>query len=399
MNYDNVQNLTVKKKRLHVAGFLFLLLSVFIPLQHITAQEFSNIHGFIKKLSSDSLYGRGYQHKGDQKAANLITAEFKKIGFKVFEQPVRFNLNEFPTRPNLSINGKSFVLGKEFLPDASTPSAYISFDELSKNSSFNSDSTEIQIPSAQSPELILSRKESLMHSLSGKQIETPTIHIKSTVWPDSITSVSYTAEARVNDIMSQNLIFFADSTRPFSHLILAHYDHLGTIGDLIFNGANDNASGVGMMLYLADTLQHYSNHINPLFVAFTAEEVGLIGSRYFHHFYKDWWNEASVILNFDMVASGDGQVGLVGAVESEELFNLLESIEKPDHFYFKPRPNSPISDHFWFIDSGLSGFYVYTGNGKQPYHHPEDDFESLDLSLFNEMAEFMAKFIIESVNN
>ena len=69
-------------------------------------------------------------------------------------------------------------------------------------------------------------------------------------------------------------------------IISAHYDHLGKKdvgdGDLIFNGANDNASGVAAILMLAEYFKKAKiNKRSLLFVAFTAEEMGLVGSNYF----------------------------------------------------------------------------------------------------------------------
>ena len=69
-------------------------------------------------------------------------------------------------------------------------------------------------------------------------------------------------------------------------IISAHYDHLGQIeggkGDLVFNGANDNATGVAAMIMLAEYFKKTKiNKRSILFVAFTAEEMGLIGSNYF----------------------------------------------------------------------------------------------------------------------
>ena len=69
-------------------------------------------------------------------------------------------------------------------------------------------------------------------------------------------------------------------------IISAHYDHLGQIeggkGDLVFNGANDNATGVAAMIMLAEYFKKAKiNKRSILFVAFTAEEMGLVGSNYF----------------------------------------------------------------------------------------------------------------------
>lgn len=401
MIYNKVQNIDVKKKASLKLLCTALLACLLFVTHDARAQNYSNAHDLIKTLSSDSLYGRGYQHQADKKAANIISEAFSSLRYQSLQQPVRFNLNEFSTTPELRINNLSLKLAEDFLPAANSPSFTIELNKNNISASFSRDSSEIYVHEQNdtTKRLIIRKRSSLTHSLSTKQSSEPVVFLREQAWPDSTTSLRYAVSTQVRDITSFNVIMFADSTRPYTHLFMAHYDHLGTIGTKIFNGANDNASGVGMMLQLADTLRNYSPDINPLFVAFTAEEAGLIGSRYFHHFYKDWWDDVSVVLNFDMVASGDGEVGLVGAVESEQLYEHMEQMAKPDNFYLKPRPNSPISDHYWFIDSGLSGFYIYTGNGNQPYHHPDDDFASLDLTLFDQMAEFLTNFTINSANN
>ncbi len=89
-------------------------------------------------------------------------------------------------------------------------------------------------------------------------------------------------------ISSSNIIGVLDGTEMKNEYIVisAHYDHLGKKdvgdGDLIFNGANDNASGVAALLMLAEYFKKTNiNKRTLLFVAFTAEEMGLVGSNYF----------------------------------------------------------------------------------------------------------------------
>ena len=99
---------------------------------------------------------------------------------------------------------------------------------------------------------------------------------------------SFRQKFEKNGLSLFNVIGFLEGKSKKNELIIisAHYDHLGVKidgeGDLIFNGANDNASGVAAILTLAEYFN--TNNINErslLFVAFTAEEMGLIGSNYF----------------------------------------------------------------------------------------------------------------------
>ena len=85
-----------------------------------------------------------------------------------------------------------------------------------------------------------------------------------------------------------NVIGFLEGNEKKDEIIVisAHYDHLGMkssgAGDLIFNGANDNATGVAAVLALAEYFKSKNNNSRSiLFIAFTAEEMGLVGSNYF----------------------------------------------------------------------------------------------------------------------
>ena len=99
---------------------------------------------------------------------------------------------------------------------------------------------------------------------------------------------TYRQVFKKKDLSLFNIIGFLEGKSKKDELIVisAHYDHLGIKksgeGDVIFNGANDNASGVAAVLALAEYLSEKNyNERSVLFVAFTAEEMGLIGSNYF----------------------------------------------------------------------------------------------------------------------
>ena len=90
-----------------------------------------------------------------------------------------------------------------------------------------------------------------------------------------------------DDIISSNIIGVLEgkSKKDEYVIISAHYDHLGMkksgAGDLIYNGANDDASGVTGVLALAAYFKKAGNERTIVFAAFTAEEMGLIGSTHF----------------------------------------------------------------------------------------------------------------------
>jgi hypothetical protein len=95
----------------------------------------------------------------------------------------------------------------------------------------------------------------------------------------------------------------------------AHWDHLGPNGQgLIYNGADDDASGTGVVLELARTIAQ--SGVAPkrslLVLFFTGEEDGLVGSRYFTAHPTVPLNQIVTMLNFDMVGQGDGKVGMAG---------------------------------------------------------------------------------------
>lgn len=93
-------------------------------------------------------------------------------------------------------------------------------------------------------------------------------------------------------------------------VISAHYDHLGVVNDVLYPGANDNASGTAVVIEIAKALNAYSNKIkrpkyNVLFAFFSAEESGLLGSKYFVKYSGYDLSKTIANVNIDMIASRD----------------------------------------------------------------------------------------------
>ncbi len=121
----------------------------------------------------------------------------------------------------------------------------------------------------------------------------------------------FTSEKSDSTEIGENVIAFLDNKAENTVVIGAHYDHLGMggegslyrEGEAIHNGADDNASGVAMMFHLADSLQKKGSpkNNNYLFIAFSGEEEGLLGSNYFVKNPTIDTKKVTYMLNMDMV--------------------------------------------------------------------------------------------------
>ncbi|MEW6412300.1 MAG: M20/M25/M40 family metallo-hydrolase [Candidatus Zixiibacteriota bacterium] len=205
-----------------------------------------------------------------------------------------------------------------------------------------------------------------------------------------ISSVTGATELiRVRDT-SYNVIGFIPGRSDTTVIIGAHYDHLGWGGPssmykgeekMIHNGADDNASGVAVMLELA---RHYSSerdrlHYSLLFIAFSGEEAGVLGST---HFAKNMTIDSSkvrMMLNLDMIGRLADQDGLaiMGTGTCEEFKTFFDSVSY-DHLKLSLKESGVgPSDHTPFYNRGIPSMTFFTGPHSD-YHKPTDDIERID---------------------
>lgn len=190
-----------------------------------------------------------------------------------------------------------------------------------------------------------------------------------------------TAEITVKIIRKQvtytNVIGFIDNGAPYTIIIGAHYDHLGMSRDsLPENGADDNASGTAGMIELARYFaQGREKQSNYLFAAFSAEEKGLLGSKYFCQAPPVSLKTVNFMVNFDMI----GRLGYMNnkvnaeAVNSSPVWRKLYHEIPHEAFGLKLVKGSlPFSDHYYFYTHHIPVLYLNTGLHPQ-YHTPADD--------------------------
>ncbi len=187
-----------------------------------------------------------------------------------------------------------------------------------------------------------------------------------------------------------NLIGSIDNKASQTIIIGAHYDHLGW-GDFgsrykgepaIHNGADDNASGVAAMINLAEfIIDNKINHVNYLFVAFSGEEKGFLGSSYFADHMKLNPEKIKCMINFDMLGRMDStsrKMYVYGTGSSPEWIRVLESIDNKGLSLSYRQKSTGGSDHRSFYYKTIPVLFFITGL-HDDYHTPFDDYEKLNF--------------------
>lgn len=184
----------------------------------------------------------------------------------------------------------------------------------------------------------------------------------------------------------------------------AHYDHLGhgDEGSLhaakdgqIHNGADDNASGVALIIYLAKQLEGEGfDNYNYLFIAFSGEEKGLMGSNYFAKHPMIELDKVAFMLNFDMVGRLDKDKGLAinGVGTAAEWESILEEANSSNLKLITSESGVGPSDHTSFYLQDLPVLHFFTGQ-HEDYHKPSDDAAKINYDGVVEVADLVENII------
>jgi len=192
-----------------------------------------------------------------------------------------------------------------------------------------------------------------------------------------------------------NIIGVIPGTRVTDKYIVvtAHYDHVGANDGQIFNGADDNASGVATMLALAAELKRQAPEHSVIIVALDGEERGLLGAKHFVEAPPVPLESIAMNLNFDMTARAetDGKLWVTGTYQNPQFRPILEGIPADGAValaFGKDTPQDTGEDN-WVEASDHGAFYraqvpfLYLGVNYHPdYHRPSDDFERITPAVF-----------------
>jgi hypothetical protein len=182
------------------------------------------------------------------------------------------------------------------------------------------------------------------------------------------------------------------SSQPDSLVVVtAHYDHLGVRGGKIYNGADDNASGVAVLMQLAAHFARETPRHTLVFAALDAEEEGLVGAKAFVKQLRAEKRDVALDVNMDMVSHNErGELYASGAYHTPAFKPLLERVaaHAPARLLLgHDRPEqghddwTNQSDQYAFRQAGIP--FVYFGvEDHKDYHKPTDDFETITPDFF-----------------
>lgn len=217
------------------------------------------------------------------------------------------------------------------------------------------------------------------------------------------------AETDLNIVRSntQNIIGIIDGSDPVlknEYIVIgAHYDHLGHGGigsnsrmpdtTAIHYGADDNASGVALMMDIANKINKNKTKFkrSVIFVAFGAEELGIVGSKFF---FKDKLIDASKIkamINLDMVGrmNPEKRLQIGGSGTATEFNEIIDVINKKYQFLIQKNPDGyGPSDHSSFYSNKIPVLFISTG-AHEDYHTPFDTPDKINYASMSKISNFV----------
>lgn len=372
----------------------YLLILFLFVAGPVLSQDLHNARKMVKKLTSKAMWGRGYTNNGMSNAADFICSAFKSYGLTPmdgtdFKQPFSFPVNTFPGKMEVSINGKKLSPGKDFIvmPQSIGQTTKGKFEQKDSITFTNT-----------SQRVVAVLKDKLTWSPAIQQDDFTGIQINRKAIKGTPINFKINIEnSFIPEFTAANICGIVKGTeKPDSVLLItAHYDHLGGMGSkTFFPGANDNASGISLLLSLA---KYYAANPQPYtmaFICFAGEEAGLLGSKYFTEHPLLSLEKIRFLINVDMVGTGQTGITVVNATIHPKEFSILNQLNDKNKYLSKinSRDKAANSDHYFFTEKGVPAFFIYTSGGIDAYHDIYDRAKTLPLTEYQDLFKLFVDF-------
>jgi len=398
------------------------------------AQNFDYSYEIIQELSDTAYHGRGYYQQGDFKAAQYIAGEYEKHGLKswhpnyfqhfnfpigVFHGDMEVIIDNSPLNPGHDFVLRSFSNGAKGnysiykidtanYDEKKCLNALAALDSLSDaivcNFSFARQHKALYQAIYQSPAQIIifewDEPLKFYKAYSAKQYHKCIIWAKNEAITEQCTKLKVDIDKQyIASHISQNVIGYLEADNPKADWLVftAHYDHLGMLGEMtFFPGANDNASGVSMLLTIAEAYQKKSRKYNMAFVAVAGEECGLLGSKHYVENPSFPLENIKLVINMDMVADNGDSLYVQHSKTAELAIDKMETYAKQKSLYkgFDYAELSPHSDHFPFAEKEIPAVFFSThGEFNAHYHTPLDNMEHITMTGFKALYQLIQQYI------
>lgn len=397
------------------------------------AQDMAHYRKVIKELSSARYQGRGYAKDGANKAGYYLKKEFARAGAdEVTLQPFTLDINTFPGKMEMHVDGKRQVPGLDFTMREYSPGVKGTFplyyiDTLNYNS--EKIFSDLSLPENKDAFVVCDFMFSYKHRDDFKRLQTdggaPNAGLlftweepmkfykaygekvvdKPIIWvpyrfPKDAKNVSFNIENKfLKDYECFNVIAKVEGSRHDSCFVLtAHYDHLGNLGRKVYYaGANDNASGTAAIVTLAAYYAKNRPEFDIYFIAFSGEDANLRGSTYYALNPVVPLERIKYLINIDMI--GDNNPNQYCEVSDEGMrgFALFEKINAEKH-YAKGIERAPLagnSDHYPFAVRHVPCIFFMNENGDafKYYHTIHDTWKNALFDSYEPIFQLVRVFI------
>ncbi len=411
----------------------WFIIFLFLPLFSNSQDVLSIAKKHLYVLSSDEMFGRGYIGNGYLNSVQYVESQFQEFGLisigKDYRQGFTYEVNTFPDSVTVILDQKKLKPGVDYLVSPESGKSVGDFIPLRLTSQqlFVFRTVELKentivivnVPSHKLPKdsaelfqkmlaqinlkvpIIELTNSKLTWSVGDFAWEHARVQIKTEVFSNDVKRIHLDVRNKIiNDFNSFNVIGKIEAKgrkkNKDKHIVItAHLDHLGKMGAYTtFNGANDNASGVAMLLTLAEYFSKHRQKMNIVFIVFGGEEAGLIGSKYYTEHPLFDMKKIRFLLNLDLMGTGDEGITVVNATKFLQEFEYLKKINNNEKYLpiIKPRGEASNSDHYWFTKRDVRSFFIYTMGGTKAYHDIYDRPEQLPLTEFVDLYELIIRF-------
>lgn len=439
-------------------GFSFLLLIVLHPaiaqkLKKSDKTIIAYLQTHINYLANDKLEGRRAGTPGERMAMEYISNEFKKIGLSPkgisgFYQS--FDINEGKQlNPDtyFIINGNDLKTGTDYFPFVFSPNLSMEampaisvqeadmpwFFDLKETLESNKDNPHFDITDfiktktagvkrKGATALVVYNTSSIEDKLAfnGKDKSDlsaiPVFYVSKEAAKKYFSDESATMEIKFKTDIGEkkrtgsNVIGYIDNGAANAIILGAHFDHLGYGEDgnsmfrtgekQIHNGADDNASGTAALIELARMLKNSKQkNTNYLFIAFSGEELGLYGSKYFVDNPTIDLKNVNYMINMDMVGrlNDSSKVLTIGGIgTSPDWKNIYMGNKLPFKIKIDSSGTGP-SDHTSFYRRDIPVLFFFTGLHSD-YHKPGDDVDKINYNGELNILMFINSSVIGAMN-
>lgn len=415
--------------------YFYCLIPLLANAQKENPKELRWLKHEITTLSATNMKGRGYAGKGHEKAAHYLERRFKELGLapmvdSTYVQRYSFPVNTFPDDMMLKMGKKELVPGAGYIIDVASRSFHakkkwihhVDMDHIKdtaqwekKLRSWKSDQVHL-LKNVDSfckrmnmrsrnfartlPEgcYIIPQHGKLTWDVATDTMKATAFYVEDTIMPRH----AWRATVSVHNVLlpeaknvNENIIGLVPGAVDSYIVFSAHYDHLGMMGkQAMFPGASDNASGTAMMLYLASYFAQHPQHYTMVFMAFSGEEAGLLGSHYFVQHPMIPLERIRFLTNLDIMGDATNGVTVVNATEFPKEFSLLQNLNSAGKYLpdVKSRGKAANSDHYHFTEAGVPSFFIYTNGGKGFYHDIFDKADTLSMTHIPALSKLLIDF-------